>query len=458
MRPRTHAPAAAVLALLAVAAPAPAGASAAVHVVTHRPVAGPHVGSIQAAVRAARPGDWILIDRGVYTGQVVIRKDRLHLRGLDRNRVVLDGRHRRGVNGIEVAKADGVSIENLTVRNFDRPSRDGEAGNQIWWNGGDGSGKIGMHGWHGAWLTAYDTGLLGGYGLFASNAVSGDWRHVYASGFNDSGLYVGACRDCRALIRDALAERNALGYSGTNAGGHLIIEHSVFRDNAFGVSPNSLNNDDQPPPQNGACNSGANRSPLPTFATTAIARCTIIRDNVIENNNNLTTPFNSDSIAPWGVGVELPGTYANLVRDNVIRGNENFGVLVFENPNPFPPAANTIYFQGSGNAVIHNRLSGNGTRAGGADIGLEGGAFGTKQSVNNCFARNTFATSIPAAIEGTWGCRNATTPNGGTDLAGPLFTLQSESGARHAHGQPAPPRQPTMPHPCKGVPANPLCP
>ena len=51
---------------------------------------------------------------------------------------------------------------------------------------------------------------------------------VYASGFNDSGLYVGACRDCEATISHALAERNAYGYAGTNAGGHLVA-HSPQR-------------------------------------------------------------------------------------------------------------------------------------------------------------------------------------------------------------------------------------
>jgi hypothetical protein len=445
---RLRAVCAALAAMLVCAAPA----AARVEVVTHRHVAYRHFGTIQAAVRAAHAADWILIDRGTYRGRVLITKDRLHLRGMDRNRVILDGRHRKNVNGIEVFKADGVRIENLTVRNFDRRTKDGENGNQIWWNGGDGSGKIGMHGWWGSYLTAYDTGVTGGYGLFTSNAVNGYWKHVYASGFADSGLYIGACRDCRALVRDATAEHNALGYSGTNSGGHLIVEHSVFRHNAFGVSPNSLNNDDQPPPQNGACNSGANRTPTPTFTSTGIARCTIFRRNLIVDNNDLTTPESSGSAAPWGVGVELPGDYADLFSDNTIRGNKNFGALVFENPNPFPPTSRTLYFQAAANKFAGNRFSANGT-----DIGLEGGAFGSRQSVNNCFTGNTFTTSVPAQIEGTWGCQNATTPNGGTDLVNTILALQSQAEARHAVGQKRPPRQPTMPRPCRGVPRNPLC-
>ena len=136
----------------------------------------------------------------------------------------------------------------------------------------------------------------------------------------------------------------------------------------------------------------------------------------------------------------------------MIRGNKNFGVLAFENPNPFPVTRRTIFFQASGNAFLHNRFSANGT-----DIGLEGGLFGTKRSTNNCFAQNTFTTSVPAAIEGRWGCQNDTTPNGDAGLAGRILTMLDETSKRHAQGQPRPRRQPTMPHPCRGVPRNPLC-
>ena len=423
----------------------------------------PHFTKIQSAVNAARPGDWIIIDRGVYPEAVKITTPNLHLRGLNRNKVIVDGRHNPDVNGIEIFKANNVWIENLTVRNFDRETKDGENGNQIWWNGGDGSGLIGARGWYGQYLTAYDTGLTGGYGLFASNTVRGFLKHVYASGFADSGIYIGACPDCRALVDDALVERNALGYSGTNSGGRLIVQNSTFRRNAFGVAPNSLNNDDKPPPQDGSCASARNPKPLPTFSSTRIARCSIFRRNLVENNNNLSAPESGGTDAPWGVGFEWPGNYADLVQNNVIRNNVNFGLLALENPNPFPPTANTIYFQVSGNKFANNTFRNNGTRAGGADIGLEGGIFGTMQSVNNCFTGNRFATSIPANIEGTWGCQNTTTPNGDRGLIGKILDLLNEATPgnpqtlRHATGQPAPPPQPTMPRPCRGLRFTGLC-
>src|SRR5262245_53261495 len=129
--------------------------------------------TIQDAVDAAQPGDWILIapgdykERGDYThpgpngnagAGVLIRTPGIHVRGLDRNGVVIDGTQPgaavcdsaaaaqvlgpldgngqpMGRNGIEVFEVDGVTIENLTACNF-LTGADG-GGNQIWFNGGD---------------------------------------------------------------------------------------------------------------------------------------------------------------------------------------------------------------------------------------------------------------------------------------------------------------------------------
>lgn len=443
---------------LAVLLLAAASASARVLIVNQRHVSYPHYTTIQAAVKAAHPGDWILIAPGVYVGPVTIHTPRLHLRGMNRNKVILDGRHRVG-NGITIFSS-GVWVENLTVRNFDRRTRDDSAnGNEVWWEGGgEHSRKVGLHGWWGQYLTTYDTGLLGGYGLFASHSVDGYFKHVYASGFNDSGVYIGACRDCQALVQDALVERNALGWSSTNAGGHLVVEDSTFRNNGVGIAPDSERSADLPPPQDGACNAGANRSATPTFPSTQIQHCTIFRNDVIANNGNLHTPANKTLLgAPWGAGVMLPGDYGDLIENDTIRGNPTFGVLIFEQPDPFPPTSKSIDFQAAGNQVSNNQFENNGTQPGGADIGLEGGVYGTRSSVNNCFSGNTFTTSIPAGIEGTWGCQNTTTPNAGSGLLLELLKLLTQSGARHSRPQPAPRPQPTMPRPCRGVPRNALC-
>ncbi len=108
---------------------------------------------------------------------MLIAKPRIHLRGMNRNGVIVDGTKpgssrcsrkpgaqdlgvaqdgsRIGRNGIVVYKASGVSIENLTACNF--LAGDGENGNEIWWNGGDGTGLIGMAAFKGAYLNATST-------------------------------------------------------------------------------------------------------------------------------------------------------------------------------------------------------------------------------------------------------------------------------------------------------------
>ena len=99
--------------------------------------------TIQAAVNATKAGDWVLIEPGVYTEEVKVKRPHrdIHIRGLNRNTVILDGQgliKPGGRNGIEVVKDNEVWIENMTARNFERESLDGPGGNDFWWSGGDG--------------------------------------------------------------------------------------------------------------------------------------------------------------------------------------------------------------------------------------------------------------------------------------------------------------------------------
>src|SRR5215469_6900770 len=95
--------------------------------------------TVQSAVNAASPGDWILIWPGVYhenTPQwkagVWVGTPDLHIRGLNRNGVIIDGskgsarrpcpsspslQNYKARNGIDVV-ASGVSVENLTVCDY----------------------------------------------------------------------------------------------------------------------------------------------------------------------------------------------------------------------------------------------------------------------------------------------------------------------------------------------------
>ena len=82
--------------------------------------------TVQAGVDRARPGDLVLVSPGVYREEVTVATDGIVLRGVDRNRTILDGEFKRD-NGVKVVGADGVAIENLTTRNFTE--------NGFFWNG-----------------------------------------------------------------------------------------------------------------------------------------------------------------------------------------------------------------------------------------------------------------------------------------------------------------------------------
>ena len=423
--------------------------------------------TIQSAVNEAYAGDWVLIEPGTYDEAVVVSSAHkgIWIRGMNRNTVIVDGQHKEG-NGIEIKEASDVWVENLTVRNFEESATcvDESCGNEIWWNGGADSNKIGAHGWYGSYLTAYDTGLGGGYGIFTNNETEGSWENIYASGFNDSGMYLGACQECKARITGAVMENNALGYSGSNSGGSLAIEFSLFRHNSDGIVPNSEKPGDGPPPSDGECNRPeVPTSETPTITSTNVARCSVIRDNVITENNSLTVPVNaSTEPGAWGAGIILPGDYALLVSQNLITNNANVGLFGLERE------VDGTIFQLSGNRISENVFLHNGYLGGefDGDLTLVSGyselvGAGESQSKNNCVSANLFTDpTFPAKVEGTWGCQHKTTPNPGGGLAAyeRIGELQFEAASKRTPtDQPAPPPQPSMPNPCKGVPKNPLC-
>jgi hypothetical protein len=439
--------------------------------------------TIQAAVNASTEGDYVLIEPGTYYEPVKVTSAQhgIWIRGLNRNKVIIDGQNKAG-NGIEIYKANNVWVENLTVRNFDTSENgepcttiEKECGNEIWWNGGASTSAIGAEGWYGAYLTAYDTGLYGGYGIFTGHETRGSWTNIYASGFNDSGMYLGACQECDATITGATMENNSLGYSGSNSGGTLVIQNSVFSNNSSGIVPNSEAPGDRPPPQDGECGrpNVEAPNPYPEITSTNIQRCTVFRNNLITKNNNKTVPANgSTARGAFGNGIILASTYADLVENNVITNNENTGIFGIENP------VDEKFFQLAGNRISSNVFSHNGYHplVGGAlgakftgDITLGSGAIELvtggaveSQSKNNCVSNNVLRdATFPEKIEEIWGCQHEHTPNPGG--APEVYEYIEAAGVRAFEerkpvGQPAPPAQPTMPNPCKGVPKNPLCP
>jgi hypothetical protein len=483
--------------------------------------------SIQAAVSAAKPGDWILVAPGDYhetadhtlhlssaeladggVGGVIVTTPDLHIRGMDRNTVIVDGTKsgapkacdsapewqddgittgppasNYGRNGIVVFKANDVWIENLTVCNFLNGS--GQAGNGVWWNGGGGTGQIGLTSYYGSYLTATST-YFGGektasaYGIFASNASGpATWNELYANNYNDSGMYVGACRQvCGITIDHAWMEYNALGYSGTNSGGAIVIENSQFDNNEDGLDTNTAISGDPPAPANGACPNNE------TSPITHTHSCWVFIHNYVHDNNNPNSPAaGSAAQGPYGTGMTVSGARNMTVMDNRFVNNGAWGVLFVPYPDSGKPVmgqtctgsggtANALFgcvIDPSGNALIGNTFTNDGyfhnpTNSDFGELVLYPG------KPVNCFSGNTAPNgSAPPNLETTsptCGPIATTATNVGellSEVACDNGLLPCTAGEHYPKPtkvvmHPLPASLPTMPDPCSGVPSNPWCP
>jgi len=478
--------------------------------------------SIQSAVDAAKPGDWILVGPGDYhetadstslakdpahgdSAGVLITTPDVHLRGMDRATVVVDGTKAGaskcstkaadqtygpidptgksyGRNGIVVWKADNVSIDNLTTCNFLGGS--GDSGNGVWWNGGADSAKIGLHGYTGSFLTATST-FFGGnataaqYGIFSQDASGpARWNQIYGSNFNDSGVYVGACQQvCGITINHAWAEYNSLGYSGTNSGGAIVIENSQFDNNKDGFDTNTQIAGDPPAPQNGACPDNG-ISPI-----THTHSCWVLMHNYLHDNNNPNAPgAGYAGSAPVGTGMTLSGGRNDTVMDNIFANNGGWGFLMV----PFPDSSTPEYNQsctGTGgiqsgtfgcvydpmnNALLHNTFTHNGF-FGNPSNGDYGQITLNGNQPSNCYVGNTAPNgSTPANLEQSQPKCGVTTAAGNT--GGPLLSQvlcdfgSTPCGSDMVYPKvtgvvmhPLPKGLPSMPDPCSGVPDSAWC-
>jgi plastocyanin len=350
--------------------------------------------TIQAAVDHAQPGGLVLISPGVYEESVAVTTPYLTIRGMDRNRTIIDGGFTRG-NGIQVIEADGVSIENLTARNH--------LVNGFYWSH--------VHGYRGSYLTAVNNG---DYGIYAYASDYGQFDHDYASGSPDSGVYIGECHPCHALIADVLAEHNAMGYSGTNAGGDLAIVNSEWRENMAGIVPNTLDSEALPP-----------------------QREVLIAGNYVHDNASTTVDTKRLEYPTFGIGILVTGGVDDRIVGNLVEDQQTYGIAIL-------PNLDENLWVTSGNEVRDNVVR----RSGRADL-----ALGAPSAGGDCFAGNDASTSHPAAIELLFPCEGFRPFPGGGGSMGPTNAALSRFlralDGNFPHGdwreQPLPPDQPTMP-------------
>lgn len=348
--------------------------------------------TIQEAVDAAAAGDLVLIGPGVYREEVKVATPSLVLRGTDRDQVIIDGEFQRP-NAISVT-ADGVAVENLTVRNARI--------NGLYWTA--------LEGYRASYVTAYNNEV---YGIYAYDSVDGLFEHSYASGSYDAGYYIGQCDPCDAVITDVVAEHNGLGYSGTNASGNLHIVNSVWRDNVAGIVPNTLDSELLPPVER-----------------------VHIAGNLVVASGSRTAPVEALEWGSFGNGIIVAGGNEHLVERNLIVDSPNHGILV-------TPNLDKRLWTSSDNVIRDNVVRGSGR----ADIALSGPA-----GAGNCFAGNDLAgPTIPVGLQVFSGCDGMRLPVR-MDLSTTLHSLgyvaEAGTGAfpdNPSAEAPVPPPQPQMP-------------
>jgi hypothetical protein len=252
--------------------------------------------------------------------------------------------------------------------------------------------------------------------VYSEGSADGVIDHVYVSGAADAAFYIGECRPCRSTISHVVARRSAVGYSGTNASGSLVIRDSLFDENGAGILPNTYANEERPPQ-----------------ASITIA------NNVVRRSGRAPVPIHTPLAGFIGIGIAIAGGNDNVVRGNRVTDSERYGIAVFPTARRVDFRATTPmpYWRPKGNRVVLNAVTGSGV----ADLALAAGV-----GTGNCFVGNTADMTLPAALDTGRRCG----PQRGDDsvaaaLTAPIGQMFDETVARRrpppfTAGPPAPPQ------------------
>src|SRR5204862_5725598 len=195
--------------------------------------------------------------------------------------------------------------------------------------------------------------------------------------------YVGECRECDARLEDLVAVRSAVGYSGTNAGGHLIVAGNRFEDDGAGIVPNSYDTGQVPPPQDGI----------------------VIQHNTVVGSGRMAIPVSTLLVPFVGVGIAVAGGVDDVVVTNTVTGSARYGIAV----TPTRQEGRTWLPR-------HARVYANIVRDSGvADLAM---ASGSGDAV--CFEANVAGSSLPARLQATCPFMGAGSERVRSDLAAPI--------------------------------------
>lgn len=315
--------------------------------------------SIQAAVDAAAPGSIILIEPGIYKGEIKITKAGIQLIGMNciaGDEVIIQNPGDEDC-GIMVHKGgDGFVLKNVIIKDFKE---------------------------NGVYLDYIDGFLLSNivtinnkeYGLYPVHCKNGVIEYCTASGSADTGIYVGQSENVVMQFNETHGNVNGLEIENcTNTA--AFKNHSY--DNVAGLLIVLL-----------------------PGLTVKTASGILVTENNFENNNHInfgdpTAGF--EALVPSGTGILNVGSDNVIIKNNKITNNNFTGIatvsdLVLGALAGLPPEAFADIEPNPDNSkIIDNILTNNGTNppAGlplpGVDLLWDG------SGTNNCWKDNTYST------------------------------------------------------------------
>lgn len=244
-------------------------------------------GSIQAAVKEAKPGDLIKVFPGTYSENVYIDKDEITLLGvvIKGEWPTLDGK--RTINDAILYSGNGITIDNFKIINYKGNGIMGQAGNNF----------IIRNNW------IIDSGV---YGIFPQYGKNGLIEHNVLSKIADAAIYVGMCDNVDVIHNEVFD--NVAGIEIENSR-HCLVENNYAHDNTGGllafVTPG-----------------------LPIKTTFDV----IMRNNFVVNNNhvNFGAPGSTVSGIPAGTGILIMAADDVILENNIISGNNSTGVTIVD--------------------------------------------------------------------------------------------------------------------------------
>ena len=247
--------------------------------------------SVQGAVDAAQPGDLILLDPGVYTEEIVVATPDIVIRGRDRNSVFIDGLH-SATTGVTI-RADGVAIENLTVRNYLRDAIVVDGSLQT----------TPINRFRAFHVTTSNTGSNG---ISLVNTTNASIEQGWLSGHGAAGVSVADCSNCATLVTATLSEFSARGFSVVGAAGGVSIYSSTSRNNRVGI--------------------------VVEDGVDLLTTDTLVAANLVLNNGFTSSP-NNDPFwdTSFGIGIHVGGTLGTQVIANRVSGNTRAGIVLSRN-------------------------------------------------------------------------------------------------------------------------------